>query len=66
MPSCTRPEDRLTPDQRICVVIAVKKCIMSSSGSLLVFWTAQKQDTFGAYYQSYPSAQPAVQTARWS
>jgi len=26
---------------------------MSSSGSLLLFCTAQQQDTFGAYDQSY-------------
>ena len=51
-----------------CVVIVVKKCIMASPGSLLVFCAAQKQDTFSDYdqRQSYTFAQPAVQTARWS
>jgi len=39
---------------------------MSSSGSLLLFFTALQQDTFGAYDQSYTFAQPAAQTARWS
>jgi len=39
---------------------------MSSAGSLLLFCTAQLQDTFGAYDQSYTLTQPAVQTARWS
>ena len=47
-----------------CVVIVVKKCIMASPGNLLIFCTAQKQDTFGAYDQSYTFAQPAVRTAR--
>jgi len=37
---------------------------MSSPGSLILFCTAQQQDTFGAYDQSYTFAQPAVQTAR--
>jgi len=48
-----------------CVLIVVKKCIpaCSGEGSLLVFCTAQKQDTFGAYDQNYKFAQPAVQTA---
>jgi len=36
-----------------CVVIVVKKCILATSGSLLIFCTAWKQDTFGAYDQSY-------------
>jgi len=36
---------------------------MASSGSLVVFCTAQKQDTFRAHDQSYTFAQPAVQTA---
>jgi len=36
-----------------CVVIVVKKCNMATSGSLLIFCTAYKQDTFGAYDQSY-------------
>jgi len=36
-----------------CVVIVAKKCIVATSGSLLIFCTAQKQDTFGAYDQSY-------------
>jgi len=48
------------------VVIVVKKYIMATSGDLLVFCTAQKQDTFGAYNETYTFAQPAVQTARWS
>jgi len=48
-----------------CVVIVVKKCIMSSPGSLL-FCTVWQQDTFGAYDQTYTLVQPAVQTARWS
>jgi len=48
-----------------CVVIVVKKCIMATSGDLLVFCTAQKQDTFGAN-ETYTFAQPAVQTAKWS
>jgi len=39
MPSCIRPEVRLTPDQRI-LCSDVKKCFMSSSASLLVFRTA--------------------------
>jgi len=39
---------------------------MSSPGSLLSFHTAQQQDAFGAYDQSYTFAQPAVQTATWS
>ena len=38
---------------------------MSSTVSLLLFWAALKQDSFGAYNQSYTFAQPAVQTARW-
>ena len=46
-----------------CVVIFVKKRIMASSGSLVVFCTAQKQDTFGAHDQCYTFAEPAVQTA---
>jgi len=49
-----------------CVAIVVKKCIMTSPGSLLVCCTAQKQDTFGAYDESNAFAQPVVQTARWS
>jgi len=32
-----------------CVEIVVKKCRMSSPSSLLLFCTAQQQDTFGAY-----------------
>jgi len=36
-----------------CVVIVVEKCIMPTSGSLLIFCIAYKQDTFGAYDQSY-------------
>jgi len=35
-----------------CTVIVVKKCTMSSPGSLLLFCPAQQQDTFGAYIQS--------------
>jgi len=64
--SCKRPEFKLTPDQRTVfwIVTVVKKCIMASSSSLLVFCTAKKQDTFGSYYQTYPFVQPAVQTAR--
>jgi len=33
------------------VVIVVKICTMSSGGSLLLFCTAQQQDTIGAYDQ---------------
>jgi len=36
-----------------CVVIVAKKFIMATSGSLLIFCTAYKQGTFGAYDQSY-------------
>jgi len=36
-----------------CVVIVVKKCIMATSGSLRIFCTAQKQDTFDDYDKSY-------------
>ena len=36
-----------------CVVLVVKKCIAATSGNLLIFCTAQKQDTLGAYDQSY-------------
>jgi len=39
---------------------------MSSPGGLLLFCTAQQQDTSDAYDQGYTIAQPAVQTARWS
>ena len=39
---------------------------MPSPGSLLLFCSAQQQDTFGAYDQSYTFTQPAVQTDRWS
>jgi len=68
VPSCKRPEFKLTPDQRTVFweVTVMKKCIMASSGSLLVFCTAQKQDTFGSYDQTYTFVQPAVQTARWN
>jgi len=45
MLSCQRPEVRLTPNQRI-LCSDVKKCFMASSGSHLVFCTAQQQDTF--------------------
>jgi len=55
-----------SPDQRILWSDCCEKCIMSSPGSLLVFCTAWKQDTFGAYDQSTTFAQPAVQRARWS
>jgi len=50
------------------VVIVVKKCTMPCPGSLLLFCTAQQQDTFVATAcdQSYTFVQPAVQTARWS
>jgi len=48
-----------------CMVI-VKKCAMYSPGILLLFCTAQQQDTFGAYNQSYTFAQPTLQTTRWS
>jgi len=40
--------------------------IVSSPGSLLLFCTAQQNDTFGTYDQSYTFVLPAVQTARWS
>jgi len=52
--SCKRPEFKLTPDQRTVfwIVTVVKKCIMASSGSLLVFCSAQKQDTFRSYDQT--------------
>jgi len=40
-----------------------RKCIVSSLGSRLVFCTAQKQDIFNPYEQSYTLAQHAVQTA---
>jgi len=39
MPSCIRPEVRLTPNQRI-LCSDVKKCFMASSDSHLVFCTA--------------------------
>jgi len=57
-----RPEIRLHLIKEFCGVIVVKKCIMASSGSLLVFcsgylWCLRPSCTF---------AQPAVQTARWS
>ena len=55
VPSCKHPEFKLTPDQRTVfwIVTVVKKCIIASSGSLLVFCTAQKHDTFGSYNQTY-------------
>jgi len=64
--SCIRPKVRLSLDQRsvFCIVIVVKKCIMASPGSLF-FGMAQKQDTFGAWDQSYTFSRSAVQTARW-
>jgi len=34
----------------------------ASPGGFLVFCTAKKQYTFGAYNQSYTLAQPAVQS----
>ena len=66
MPSCIRPEVRLTLDQCILCSDCCEKCIMASSGNLVLFCTALKQDTSGAYEQSYTFAQPAVQAARWS
>jgi len=67
MSICIRPKVRLPLDQRILCseVIVVKKCIMVSPDSLLVFCAAQTQDTFRVYDQSYSFAQPAIQTARW-
>jgi len=56
MPSCIRSEVRLHLINRFCVVIFVRKGIMATPGSLLVFCTAQKQDNFGAYNQSYTFA----------
>jgi len=68
MPSCMRSEVRLPLDQRILCSDCYKKmwATMTSPGSLLLFCTAQQQDTIGAYDQSYTFAQPAVQTTRWS
>ena len=66
MPSCVRPEVRLPFDQkRILCSDCCEKMHYASPSSLLAFCTAQKQDTFGAYEQSYAFAQPAVLTARW-
>jgi len=43
-----------------------RKCVVSSPGSRLEFCTAQKQDIFNPYEQSYTLSQHAVQTAIWS
>jgi len=40
MPSCIRPEVRLSLDQRILCSDCCKKCTMSSPGSILLFCTA--------------------------
>jgi len=37
MPNCIRSEVRLLLDQRTCVLIAVKKCIMASRGGLKLY-----------------------------
>jgi len=50
----------------LCALIDVTKCTMSSPGSLLLFCTAQQQDTFSAYDQSYTFVQHDVHIARWS
>jgi len=57
--SCIRPEFFHLINM-FCMVIVVKKCIISSSGSLLLFCTAYHQNTVGAYDQSYTFAQSAV------
>jgi len=52
-----------------CVVIVVKKrklLCLAQVFSCFVLHTAQQQDTFGGYDQSYTFGKPAVQTARWS
>jgi len=72
VPSCKRPDFKLTlhPINVFCVVTVVKKCIMVSAGSLLVFCTAKKQDTVPLVLTTtnctYTFAQPAVHTARWN
>ena len=48
-----RPEVRLPHINVFCVVVVVKNCIMASTGSVLLFCTAQKQDVVGGYDQSY-------------
>jgi len=62
MPCCMRTEVRLPFYQNVaCVMIVVEKCIMLDQVvALLAISTALKQDTFGAYEQSYTFAQPAV------
>jgi len=40
MLSCISPKVALTPDQRILRSDCCEKCIMASSGSLLIFCTA--------------------------
>ena len=59
---CMRTEVRLPFYQNVaCVMIVVEKCIMLDQVvALLAISTALKQDTFGAYEQSYTFAQPAV------
>ena len=66
MSGCVGPEFRLPLDQCILCSDCCKKFIIAGPGGLLVFFTAWKQDIFGAYGQSYTFAQPALQTARWS
>ena len=52
---------RILPlDQHVLYGDCCKKCIISSSGSLLLFCTAYHQNTVGAYDQSYTFAQSAV------
>jgi len=63
VPSCIRPEFKHPLDNVFCVVIVATKLITDSPNSLICY-TAEKQDTFRAYNQSYTYAQPAVQTAR--
>jgi len=66
MPSCTRPEVRLSLDQRtLCSNCCEKNALWRARYSSR-FCTAQKQDTFGAYDQTYTFAQLLVQTKRWS
>jgi len=45
MPTCVRPEVRLPLDQRVLCSDCRKKCSMSRPGSLLLFCTAEQQDT---------------------
>ena len=49
-----------------CAVIVVKKCIMATLGSLLIFCTAYKQDTFVLMTKVTNFAHSAVQTEKWS